>query len=60
VPFTLAMIGLLEQEDLWLMSNVVGCDPKDVTIGMPVRVVFEQVDDVWLPLFAPSASTVTR
>jgi hypothetical protein len=25
-----------------------------VRIGMPVRVLFEHVDDVWLPLFTPA------
>jgi uncharacterized protein len=28
--------------------------PEDVAIGMPVRVVFEQWEDVWLPLFEPA------
>ena len=27
--------------------------PETLRIGMPVRVVFEQHDDVWIPLFEP-------
>jgi hypothetical protein len=29
----------------------VGCQPDQVTIGMPVEVAFEDYDGVWLPLF---------
>jgi uncharacterized OB-fold protein len=36
-----------------LTTNLVGVEPEDVQIGMPVRVVFELVEDVWLPLFTP-------
>ena len=28
--------------------------PTRVHVGMPVRVAFEQVEDVWLPLFEPT------
>jgi len=28
-----------------------------VRIGMPVRVVFEQAEDVWLPLFTPEGAS---
>ncbi|KCZ93225.1 hypothetical protein HJO_05200 [Hyphomonas johnsonii MHS-2] len=45
---------LEEQDGLNLTTNIVNCDPADVRIGMPVTVVFEQVEDVWLPLFEPS------
>lgn len=53
VPFVLAVVELQEQPGLWLMSNIVGCAPEAVRIGMSVRVCFEQQDDVWLPLFTP-------
>jgi hypothetical protein len=36
-----------------LTTNIVGCPPELVEIGQPVQVRFEQVDDVWLPLFEP-------
>lgn len=53
VPYTLAVIELAEQIGLYIFSNVVECDVEDVRIGMPVEVIFEQQDDVWLPLFRP-------
>ncbi|MEQ3648807.1 Zn-ribbon domain-containing OB-fold protein [Hyphomonas sp.] len=53
-PYTVAIVTLEEQDGLNLTTNIVNCDPADVRIGMPVTVVFEQVEDVWLPLFEPS------
>jgi len=58
-PFVLAIVGLVEQDDLRLTTNIVGCDPESVTIGMPVQVVFEAHadDEVWIPLFEPAEGT---
>ncbi|MEH6743048.1 Zn-ribbon domain-containing OB-fold protein [Hyphomonas sp.] len=53
-PYTIAIVTLEEQAGLNLTTNIVNCAPENVWIGMPVSVVFEQVEDVWLPLFAPS------
>jgi uncharacterized OB-fold protein len=53
VPYVIAIVELAEQKGLRLTTNIVGIDPEAVTIGMPVRVVFEQDEDVWLPLFEP-------
>ncbi|MEM5386798.1 OB-fold domain-containing protein [Paraburkholderia phymatum] len=53
VPFVLAMVELDEQAGLWVMSNIVGCEPSKVFIGQRVRVCFEAHDDVWLPMFIP-------
>jgi uncharacterized OB-fold protein len=52
-PYVVAIVEIDEQPDVRLMTNVVGCAPDDVRIGMPVQVCFEQHDDVWLPLFEP-------
>lgn len=57
VPFVLAMIELAEQRGLWLMSNVVKCQPDTVHVGMPVQVCFEQREDVWLPVFEPAETS---
>lgn len=54
VPFVVAIIELDEQPDLRVTSNVVGCAPESVHIGMRVQVFFEQHEDVWLPLFTSS------
>lgn len=53
-PYVVAIVELPEQEGLRLTTNIVGCPPDDVRVGMPVRVTFEAHDDeVWIPLFEP-------
>ena len=52
-PYVVAIVELPEQDGLRLTTNIVGCEPDDVWIGMPVRVTFEDYDGVWLPFFAP-------
>lgn len=54
-PYAIALVELPEQAGLRLMTNVVGCAPEAVRIGMPVQVTFEQHDEVWIPLFEPTA-----
>jgi uncharacterized OB-fold protein len=52
VPYVLAVVELAE--GVRMMTNVVGCAPEDVRIGMPVEVVFEDVTpEVALPRFRP-------
>jgi len=53
-PYVIAIVELAEQPGLRLMTNIVGVPPEAVRIGMPVRVRFEQREDVWLPLFEPA------
>jgi uncharacterized protein len=50
-PYVVAIVELLEQPGLRFLSNIVDCDPQSVRIGMRVKVRFEQIEDVWLPLF---------
>ena len=54
-PYVVAIIELVEQPDLRLLSNIVGCDPEAVTIDMPVAVTFSHVEDIWIPMFERSA-----
>jgi uncharacterized OB-fold protein len=54
-PYVIAIVEIDEQPDVRLMTNVVDCPVDEVYVGMPVEVRFEQHDDVWLPLFAPTA-----
>lgn len=56
VPFVLAVVELVEQRGLWVMTNIVDCNPQLVRIGMSVMVRFEQHEDIWLPQFAPEAT----
>jgi acetyl-CoA acetyltransferase/uncharacterized OB-fold protein len=53
-PFVVAVVALDEDPRIRLTTNVVGCDPAEASIGMRVRVVFEHVEDVWVPLFEPA------
>jgi uncharacterized protein len=52
-PYVVAIVELAEQPGLRLLSNIVGCEPERVAIGMPLRVRFEPHEDVCLPLFEP-------
>jgi len=52
-PYVVAIVALDEDDGVRLTTNIVGCDPDDVRIGMKVRVVFEKAEDVHLPLFEP-------
>ena len=51
-PYVLALVDL---DDGWtITTNIVGCDPGEVTIGMQVAVAFQRQDDtISLPYFAP-------
>jgi len=48
-PYVVALIEL--DEGPRLISNVVGCEPEDVEIDMPVRLHFESAGDFLLPRF---------
>jgi len=54
-PYVIGLVTIAEQEDVRLTTNLVDCAPDAVRIGMAVEVTFERSDDVWLPLFKPSA-----
>lgn len=52
IPYVYALIEL--DEGPMFGSNIVGIDPQDVTIGMPVEVVYEDITDEYtLPKFRP-------
>ena len=53
VPYVFAAVELEEQPGLRLSTEIVNIDPKAVSIGMPVQAVFEQRDEIYLPLFEP-------
>ena len=53
VPYVFAIIEL--EEGVRLSTNIVGCAPEDVYIGMPVEVIFESISsEINLPKFRPS------
>jgi len=53
IPYVIALIQL--SEGVRMMSNIVGCDPDSVQIGMPVKVTFEKRGAVHLPMFIPDS-----
>jgi uncharacterized OB-fold protein len=54
-PYVVALVELVEQDDLRLLTNVVGCPVDEVRTGMEVEVVFARNEDVYVPLFRPVA-----
>ena len=52
-------VGLIElDEGTRLVANIVGIDPADITVGMPVEVEFVEHDpDLILPAFHPATSS---
>ena len=53
LPFVIAIVKL-QEKGVQMLSNIVGCDPKEVRCDMPVEVLFEKLtDDISLPKFKP-------
>jgi uncharacterized OB-fold protein len=57
VPYTLAVVELDEDQGLRLTTRLTGVEPGAVHIGLRVKVVFEQHENVWLPLFTTALFT---
>ena len=55
-PYAIAIVEIDEQPGLRLMTNIVGCPAESVHVGMRVRVVFEEHEDVFMPLFTPEGA----
>jgi uncharacterized OB-fold protein len=55
-PYVIGLVAIDEQESVRLTTNLVDVEPEDIRTGMPVEVVFEQHEDVYLPLFRPVAT----
>jgi acetyl-CoA acetyltransferase/uncharacterized OB-fold protein len=53
-PYTVAQVAVEEDPRVRLTTNLVGCDPAELVLGMRMQVVFQQEGDVWLPLFRPA------
>ena len=55
VPYVAAAIEADGAPGIRFISNVVNCDPDDVTIGMKVQVVWHEASEtLTLPLWAPA------
>jgi uncharacterized OB-fold protein len=52
VPYVVAMVTL--DEGPQMMTNIVGCLPEQVKIGMPVQVTFDDwTEEISVPKFKP-------
>lgn len=54
-PTLIAQVALDEDPRVKLTTRLVDCAEEDLRLGMRMEVTFEQVEDVWLPLFRPAA-----
>jgi uncharacterized protein len=58
-PYVVAQVVPVEAgaDTVRITTNIRGCPPEDVRIGMPVQVSFEALDDdITLPQFTPAAA----
>lgn len=53
VPFALAVVELDGEPGVRITAPVVDRDPEAVAIGDRLRVVFDQVGELWFPRFRP-------
>lgn len=58
-PYVVAEVAIAEDPRVRLTTNIVDCEPDDLKLGMPVEVEFLHIEDVWLPVFKPSADTTS-
>ena len=57
-PYVVALVDL--DEGVRMMTNIVGCPPEDVRIGMAVTVTWEPLSDGrQLPLFTPTSESTS-
>ncbi len=54
-PYVVAQVALAEDPRVRLTTNIVESDPERLELGQRMEVVFEHVEDVWLPLFRLTA-----
>ena len=54
-PYVVAQVAIAEDPRVRLTTNIIDCDLDQLELGRSVEVAFEQVDDVWLPLFRLTA-----
>jgi uncharacterized OB-fold protein len=52
-PYAIAVVQLAEGPRMMTSIRGVPATPEALVLDMPLRVVFEQRGDVWLPVFTP-------
>jgi uncharacterized OB-fold protein len=59
LPYVYALVEL--DEGPLFGTNIVGCDPKDVYVGMPVEIAYEDITPEYtLPMFRPRPDAKAR
>ncbi len=53
-PYVVAQVAIEEDPRVRLTTNAVQSAPDELELGMRMEVVFEPVEDAWLPLFRPA------
>jgi uncharacterized OB-fold protein len=53
-PYVVAIVELDDEPGLRLTTNIVGCAPDEVAIGMAVVVEFVAQEQAWIPVFRPA------
>jgi uncharacterized protein len=56
VPYNISIVEVADREGLRFTTNVVGCPPEEVHIGMLVRVQFGPHGEVFVPVLIPDSS----
>jgi acetyl-CoA acetyltransferase/uncharacterized OB-fold protein len=54
-PYVVAQVAITDDPRVRLTTNIVDCEPERLELGQQMQVVFEHIEDVWLPLFRPAA-----
>jgi uncharacterized OB-fold protein len=52
-PYVLAIVAIDGAEGVRVTAQLVDTDPGKIAVGMRVRAVFEQVEEIWIPRFRP-------
>lgn len=64
-PYVVAMVGLADEPDVRLTTNIVDIPIEEMRVGLEVEVFFEEwsvgegADRVWVPLFRPVTVSAT-
>ena len=54
-PYVVAQVAVVEDPRVRLTTNIVDCEPDELELGQTVEVDFDNIEDVWLPVFRPTA-----
>lgn len=54
-PYAVAVVAIDADPRVRLTTNIVDVAPDELRVGMRVAPKFEHIEDVWIPLYAPSA-----